>query len=131
MALGMEVCLSPGDFVLDEDPDPLPKKGAEPPPQFSVHFDCGQTAGCIKMPLGMEEGFSPGDFVLHGDPPSPQKGDGAPKFLAHVYYSYCDFVFVRTLHSRYWFVQVQVLILYAFNCFRKSLIVLSLLQYKY
>ena len=37
-----------------------------------------------------------------------------PKFSAQVYYSYCDFV--RTLHSRYWFVQVQVqvLVLYAF-----------------
>jgi len=30
MPLGMEVGLSPGDFVLDE-PSPLPKKGAEPP----------------------------------------------------------------------------------------------------
>ena len=24
---------------------------AKPPPQFSAHFYCGQTAGCIKMPL--------------------------------------------------------------------------------
>ena len=30
MALGMEVGLSPGDFVLDEDPAILPKEGAEP-----------------------------------------------------------------------------------------------------
>jgi len=29
--LDMEVGLSPGDFVLDGDPAPLPKKGAEPP----------------------------------------------------------------------------------------------------
>jgi len=34
LALGMEVGLSPGDFVLDGDPAPLPKKGAEPPPNF-------------------------------------------------------------------------------------------------
>jgi len=34
MALGMKVGLSPGDFVLDEDPAPLPKKGAEPPAHF-------------------------------------------------------------------------------------------------
>ena len=27
----MEVGLGPGDFVLDGDPDPLPKKAAEPP----------------------------------------------------------------------------------------------------
>jgi len=58
------------------------------------------------MPLGMEVGLIPGDFVLDGDP--------APKFLAHAYYSYCDFV--RTLHSHYCFVQaqVQVLVLYVF-----------------
>ena len=46
----------------------LPQKGAEPPPQFSAHFYCGQTAACIKMPLGMEVGLIPGDFVLDGDP---------------------------------------------------------------
>ena len=45
---------------------PVPKKGAAPPPQFSVHVYCGQTAGCIKMPLGMEIGLSPGVFVLDG-----------------------------------------------------------------
>ena len=38
MPLGMEVGLSPGDFVLDEDPAPLPQKGAEPPPQFLDPF---------------------------------------------------------------------------------------------
>jgi len=55
------------------------------------------------MPLGMEVGLSPGDFVLDGD-----------EYSDHVYYSDCDFV--RTLHSRYWLVQVQVqvLVLYAF-----------------
>ena len=53
----------------------LPKKGAVPPPQFSAHFYCGQTAGCIKMPLGMEVGLSPGDSVLDGNPASsPQRG---------------------------------------------------------
>jgi len=29
--LGKEVGLSPGDFALDGDPSPLPKKGEEPP----------------------------------------------------------------------------------------------------
>jgi len=101
--LGMEVGLGPGDFMLDGDPAPLPKKGVEPP-KFSADVDCGQTAVWIKMALGMEVGLSPDDCVRWG--PSP------PKFSAHVYYSYCDFV--RTLHSRYWFVQVQVLVLYAF-----------------
>jgi len=50
-ALGMDVGLSPGDFVLDEDPATHPK-GPQPPPKFSTHFYCGQAAGCIKMPLG-------------------------------------------------------------------------------
>jgi len=31
MILGMAVGLSQGDFVLDGDPAPFPKKGAEPP----------------------------------------------------------------------------------------------------
>ena len=31
MTLGMEVGLSPGDFVLNGFAAPLPKKGAEPP----------------------------------------------------------------------------------------------------
>jgi len=67
----------------------LPEKGADPFPQFSAHFYCGQTAACIKMPLGMEVGLSPGDFLLDGTQP--------PEFSTHVYYSYCDFV--RTLHN--------------------------------
>jgi len=41
----------------------LPRKGGRAPPQFSAHFYCGQTAGCIKMPLGMVVGLSPGDIV--------------------------------------------------------------------
>ena len=124
LVLGMEVGLSPGDFVLDGDPVPFPQKGRSPlpnfrpisvvakgldasrchlvwmmasaqglcvrwrpslpsptkgaeppsrPSQFSAHFYCAQTAGCIKMPLGMEVGLSLGEFVL--DPaPSPKRG---------------------------------------------------------
>ena len=72
MSLGMEVGLSPGDFVLDGDPVPFFQKGAvEPPPQFSAHFYCGQTAQCIKMPLGMDVGLSPGYLVFDGDPVFP------------------------------------------------------------
>ena len=81
LVLGMEVGLSSGDFVLDGDPIALPQKGAEPAPQFSAHFYCGQTAGCIKMPLGMDVGLSPEDFVLDGDPvPLPKKGAEPPNF---------------------------------------------------
>jgi len=85
MVHGMEVGLSPGDFVLDGDPAPSHKRGRNTHPEFLAHFYCGQTAGCIKMPLGTEVGLSPGDFVLDGDPaPSSQKG-GALQFSAHVY----------------------------------------------
>jgi len=34
MAPGIEVGLGPGNIVLDWDPAPLSKNGAEPPPQF-------------------------------------------------------------------------------------------------
>ena len=61
VVLGMELGLSPGDFVLDGDPDPLPKRGRNP--QFSIHVYCGQTAAWIKMPLGTEVGLGPDDIV--------------------------------------------------------------------
>ena len=55
----MEDGLGSGDFVLDEDPAPLPKKGAQAPAQFSAQAHCGQKAGWIKMALGMEVGLGP------------------------------------------------------------------------
>ena len=63
------VVLGPGHIVLDGDPAPRPKKGAQPP-IFGpyVHMYCGQTAGWIKMALGMEVGLGPGHIVLDGDP---------------------------------------------------------------
>ena len=54
MALGMEVGLSPVDFVLDGDTAPSPKGGRASSPQFLAYFYCGQTTGSIKMLLGME-----------------------------------------------------------------------------
>jgi len=36
MPLGMEEELGPGDFMLDGDPAPLPKKGALPLPSFRL-----------------------------------------------------------------------------------------------
>ena len=88
MPLGMELGLGPGDFVLDGDPAP---------PNFSAHVYCRQTAGWMKLVLGMEVGLSPGDFVLDGRALCVRWGPShSPKFSAHVYYSYCDFV--RTLH---------------------------------
>ena len=74
MPLGVDVGLSPGDFVLDGDPVPPPQKGGGAP-KFSAHDYCGQTDGWVKLVLGMEVGLSPGDFVLDGDTvPFPQKG---------------------------------------------------------
>jgi len=63
MPLGMDVGLSPGDFVLDGDPVPLPKKGAEPPlPKFSPHVYCGQTDGWMDQ-----------DGTWHGGKPQPRR----------------------------------------------------------
>jgi len=78
MPRGMEVGLSPGDFLLGGDPAPLPKKGMEPPPQFSARFYCGQTAGSIKMSLGMEVGQ--GTLCSMGTQPLPKKGAEPPVF---------------------------------------------------
>jgi len=72
----MEVGLSPGDFVLDGDTAPLPKKRANP--QFSVHVCCGQTAAWIKMPLGTEVGLGQDDIVSDETQIPPQKKGTAP-----------------------------------------------------
>ena len=85
MPFNMEVGLGPGDFVLDGDPTPQGGPSA-PPPKFSAHVYCGQTAAWMKLVLGMEVDLSPGDFVLDGDPvPSPKRGR-SPQFSAHVCY---------------------------------------------
>ena len=79
MKIGKQIGLGPGHIVLDEDPAPLPQKGAAPPPQFSVTICCGQMAGWIKMKLVMQVGLGPDHNVLDGDPaPPPRKGGGAP-----------------------------------------------------
>jgi len=85
MPLGMEVGLSPSDFVLDGDQ--LPPKGAQSP-QFSANVRCGQTTGWTKMAFDMEVVLGPGDFVFDGDRATPGT-EGTPtttQFLAHVYY---------------------------------------------
>ena len=79
MKLGMRVSLGPGLIVLDMDPAAPPAKGSEPPPQFSAHVYCAQTAGWIKMALGLEVLLGPGHVVLDGDPaPPPQRGGAEP-----------------------------------------------------
>ena len=74
MPLGMELGLSPGDFVLDGDPAPSPKRGQSTPSSHFRPIYCGQTASWIKMALGMEVGLSLDDFVSWGPSPLPQKG---------------------------------------------------------
>jgi len=72
MPLGMEVGLSPGDFVFDGDPaSPLPKKEAEHLPNFRP-----MSIAAKRPPLGTEVGLGPDDIVLDGDPapPSPKRG---------------------------------------------------------
>ena len=65
MPLGIEVGLSPGDFVLD--------------------VYCGQTAGWMKMPLSTEIDLGPGHILLDGNPtplsPPPAKGAQQPSFV--------------------------------------------------
>jgi len=82
MTLGMEVGLSPGDFVLDGDSAPLLKKRQSP--QFSANVYCGQTAAWIKMPLGTEVGFGLRDIVLNEDPAPPLPKGHSPQFSANV-----------------------------------------------
>ena len=77
--LGMEIGLSPGDFVFDGGPAAPRKMGTPTLTQFLAHVDCGQTAGWIKMPLGTEVNVGSGDVVLDGVAAPPKKGT-APSF---------------------------------------------------
>jgi len=54
----------------------LPKKGAEPLPQFSAHVRCGQTAGWIKTALGTEVGLGPGHTCARWGTSSPPRKGG-------------------------------------------------------
>jgi len=86
MPLGMELGLSPDDFVLDGDPAvPSPKNGAELPSPIIGTFVLWSN-GCMHQ-----------DAAWYGGRPQPRGlcvrwGPSPPKFLAHVYYSYCNFV---------------------------------------
>jgi len=64
---------------------PLPKQGAESPPEFSAHVYCSQTAGWIMMALGMYVGLGPGHIVLDGDLALPPQKRARHQFSAHVY----------------------------------------------
>ena len=67
-------------------PSSLPKKEAEPPPQFSAHVHCGQTPGWIKMALGMVVGLCQRHIVLDGDPaPHHKKGAEPPSNFRRIF----------------------------------------------
>jgi len=112
MKLSVQVGLGPDHIVLDGDPAPPSPKGHSPPTQYSAHVCCSQMAAWIKRPLAMEVGLIPGDFVLDGDPVPLNR---RPMFIIVIVISFehC------TMHSRYWFVQVQVVLFGAF-CFYKK-----------
>jgi len=81
-ALGTEVGLGPGHIAIYGNPASLSKNGGGPPPQFSVHFYCGQTVGCIKMPLSIELGRpQPRRLSVRWGPALlPRKGAEPPDF---------------------------------------------------
>jgi len=78
----MEVGLGPGDFVLDSDSTPLPKKRRSPP--IFGPFLLWPNGW---MPLGVEVGLGLGDLVLDGDqaPPLQKGGRAFPQISAHVH----------------------------------------------
>ena len=83
MPLGMEVGVSPGDFVLDGDPASPPLKGHNP--QFLSNVRFGQTTRWMKTPLGTEVDLGPGHIVLDGVPALRERGTAAaPIFSAYV-----------------------------------------------
>jgi len=85
MPFGMEVGLSPGDFVFDGDPATPRKKGTPTPTQSLAHVYCGQMAGWMKTLLGTEVDLGQGHIVLDGVPAIRKRGIAAPLFSAHVY----------------------------------------------
>jgi len=117
MKLGMQVGLSPGHIVLDGDPSPPPPKRHSLHPIFRPYL-LWPNFGCMDQ-----------DATWYGARPQPRRlcvrcGARPTKFLAHVYYSYCDFV--RTLHNAQWllvcssssssFSILCILFLEKFNC---------------
>ena len=83
MVLGMEIGLSPGDFVLHRGP-PLPKKGGGAPlPNFGPRLLWPN--GCIHQDaLGMEIGLGLADIVLDEDPATPLLKGHSPQFSANI-----------------------------------------------
>jgi len=83
MPLGMEVGLSRGDFVLDEHPGPLPKRGRAP--NFRPMFIVAKRLCGSRWHLARRWALSRPHCARWGpSSPSPQKGQ-PPQFSAYVY----------------------------------------------
>jgi len=86
MKLGTRV----GHIMLDGDPATPTESGTfkiygrrlclRPYNPRPMSIDCGQTAGCIKMPFGTEEGLGPGHIVLDGEPSPQNREHSSPNF---------------------------------------------------
>jgi len=85
MPLGMDVGLSPGDFVLDGDPV-FPNKGGTAPLPIFGPFRLCPNGWMHQDATGYGGRPQPGEFVLDGDPaPSPKRGGGgAPSLFLRV-----------------------------------------------
>ena len=110
MKLGTEVGLSPGDFVLDGDPAQPSPKGALPSPIFGPFLLWPN--GCMHQDATWYGGRpqSRGLCVTSGPSLPP---NFRPMFIIVISLEHC------TMHSRYWFIQVQVQVL-VFYVIRKK-----------
>jgi len=107
MKLAMQVGLGPGHVVLDRDPTPRPQRGQSPPPIFGPY-------------LLQPNGWMDQDATWYGGRPQPRRLcvrwepsplNFRPIFIIVIVISleHC------TKHSRYWFIQVQVQVLYSMH----------------
>jgi len=91
MPLRMELGLGPGDFVLDEDPDPLPKKEVKPSHQIFGPCLLWPSSWADQDGTWHEGRPQPRRLCVKWRPsPPPQKGAGeapgaepSPQFPAH------------------------------------------------
>jgi len=106
MKLGMQAGLGPGHIVLDGDPAPPPPKGHSPYPIFGPYL-FGPN-GCMDQ-----------DATWYGARPQPRwlcvRWGPSPLNFRPMFIIVIVISLERcTMHSRYWFIQVQVLVFYAF-----------------
>jgi len=74
-----EVRLGSAHIVLDGDPAPLPKKGAEPPPQFFGPFLLWPNGWMHQEASWYGGRPQPRRLCVKWGPSPPQKGRGAPR----------------------------------------------------